>query len=144
MSLETPFHKFSFVARPVRLNKWSSKYMHAWHIYSYTWQGAPLFKSPELPRMTHTCRKTLSGHFQVLTDNWMGWWQASSSRTRSKAGPSYKSKEKFLPLLSPSRCIRAAVDMWEEEKGKLLFYYSNNVWVINPRVRWWWRCLKYL
>lgn len=95
----------AFWPSPVRLNKWSYKYMRAWHIYSYTWQDTPLFKKPKLPRMTQTWRKTLSGHFQALTDNWMGWWQASSSRTGSKPGPSYKSKEEFLSVLSPSQCI---------------------------------------
>ena len=75
---------------------------------------------PNLPRLTQTWCKTLSG--QVLTDNWMGWWQASSSRTGSKAGPSYKSKEKFLSLLFPSQYIHAAVGLWKgEKKGRRCF-----------------------
>lgn len=59
-------------------------------------------RHPSSPEWPERGVKMLSGHFQALTDSLMGWWQASSSWTGSKTGPSYKSKRNSFPCYPPA------------------------------------------
>lgn len=82
---------------------------------------------PELPRMTQTWRKTLSGHFQVLIviTEWgdgelpavgLGQNQVHHINQRINSILSYPPANTYMQLWICER----------KKKRKLLLYYSNN------------------
>lgn len=107
--------------------------MRAWHIYSYTWQDTPLFKSPNCPEWPKRGVKRCLVTFKCfLITEWGDGKLPAAGLGQNQVHHINQRRNSFLSY-PPANAYIAAVDMWEEEKGKLLFYYSNNVWVINRR-----------
>lgn len=107
--------------------------LHKWSCWQDTFTRRPdktlgHLNGPSSPEWPKRGVKKMSGHFQALTDEWMGWWRLQQQHFGSKPGSSYKSEQEFLSFCAHVQLWR----MWREEKGKLLFYCRNNVSVINP------------
>lgn len=113
-------------------NKCSCRYMHVWHIYSYTWQDSPLLKCPSCPRWPKRGVKRCLVTFMCwLITEWgdgklpavgLGQNQVHRINHRRNSFLSYPPADTSMQLWICER----------KEKRKLLLHYCSHVWEGNP------------